>query len=49
MMNMMTFDKAGDLRDLLFTIIESMPYGLLLADRQAGWWPATINPVSCWG
>jgi PAS domain S-box-containing protein len=33
-MTSVTFEKAGELRDLLFTIIESMPYGLLLADRQ---------------
>jgi PAS domain S-box-containing protein len=28
------FEEAGELRDLLFTIMESLPCGLLLADRQ---------------
>lgn len=28
------FEEAGTLRDLLFTIMESLPFGLLLADRQ---------------
>ncbi|MDA8165068.1 MAG: ATP-binding protein [Desulfobacteraceae bacterium] len=28
------FEEAGELRDLLFTMMESLPGGLLLADRQ---------------
>ena len=33
-MTRLSFDNADDLRDFLFTIIESMPAGILLADNE---------------
>ncbi len=35
-MTKLSLDNAGELRDFLFTIIESLPAGILLADRAGG-------------